>query len=597
MPRHRIHMLVLACLLIPATLHAQDAETADDVWDLMEVDGGSESRPVSVGKPNADVDKLVQFYLRLYGKQLKSKDWTTRAMSVLSLGRLADERVTDTLLDVLHNDKDPYVRAFAWETLHARNPLLSEGHRRRWTRGGLQLDLDENVLRGRLRTGLIRSIRPLGPTDRTRKLWLRTFVGTNLLYAPDLPVLLALRRNLATWRDPDLIRQMILALGHPDHCYRAEFVLRGLGAGLPTAEALHDSGSELRGGWKALQQEYAHWQENRTLEPFDPDRADPYTGRSELLKAPRSIRNPNDPTWRRDLELPDLRVDALSVAFVVDSTASMHRAIDWLRADLLRMMQALKLLSREPAIGVTLYRDRGEEYLVRMHRMTRDARKLTRVLARTTAKGGGDYPEAVYEAVYATLDQHPWLRGHKVIVLVGDAPPHRDTMASLKQLITRGVEEKNLRAHCLKVFNSDWAKAASSAEQFGGEVPLDPSETFDQIARWGKGKSIEANFFSTKPAVMYSGVQVPVSQGFESSTYREILAAIFMSCTNEAYHDRAKPLVTVLLECLERSPKEKRIYKTGAEYKTIQERHERGRLKKNDTQRYRQKTPKAPAKP
>ena len=38
--------------------------------------------------------------------------------------------------------------------------------------------------------------------------------------------------------------------------------------------------------------------------------------------------------------------------------------------------------------------------------------------------GGRDIPEAVYEALYTSVHDFPWMAEKRMIILVGDAPPH-----------------------------------------------------------------------------------------------------------------------------------------------------------------------------
>ena len=99
------------------------------------------------------IDQLVEHYLEMYGKHLKSRDWMARAMAVIGLARVDDPRITARLFEVLDGDKLPLVRVYAWEAVHSRLGSLDEEQRGRWVRTGRTL-LAKGLLRGDLRVGL-----------------------------------------------------------------------------------------------------------------------------------------------------------------------------------------------------------------------------------------------------------------------------------------------------------------------------------------------------------------------------------------------------------------------------------------------------------
>ena len=63
------------------------------------------------------------------------------------------------------------------------------------------------------------------------------------------------------------------------------------------------------------------------------------------------------------------------MTLAIDSTGSMHGAIAWVKADAIKLLRALALISREPRLGVTFYRDKGDAYVVQVHPMTDDGGK------------------------------------------------------------------------------------------------------------------------------------------------------------------------------------------------------------------------------
>jgi hypothetical protein len=76
--------------------------------------------------------------------------------------------------------------------------------------------------------------------------------------------------------------------------------------------------------------------------------------------------------------------------------------------------------------GADVYRDTADEYVVRSFPFTRDVAAMQASLNAQSFNGGGDYPEAMDQAMAAAM-RFDW-RGAsaKVVLLVADAPPHDD---------------------------------------------------------------------------------------------------------------------------------------------------------------------------
>jgi hypothetical protein len=76
-------------------------------------------------------------------------------------------------------------------------------------------------------------------------------------------------------------------------------------------------------------------------------------------------------------------------------------------------------------IGMVVYRDYPPDaYITRVTPFTKDFSVFQRNLNAISAWGGGDIPEAVYEALYDGADKFPWAAESRLLILVGDAPPH-----------------------------------------------------------------------------------------------------------------------------------------------------------------------------
>lgn len=140
---------------------------------------------------------------------------------------------------------------------------------------------------------------------------------------------------------------------------------------------------------------------------------------------------------------PDRRLDirtsariapirAFDLLLVVDATGSMGDEMEYLKRELASIMASLA--ERHPGvdarIGLIVYRDNGDQYVVRDFPFTGKVDELVARLSEQRADGGGDYPEAVDQALDRAMD-YPW-RDNAVrsLVLVADAPPHDDRIAA-----------------------------------------------------------------------------------------------------------------------------------------------------------------------
>jgi len=121
-------------------------------------------------------------------------------------------------------------------------------------------------------------------------------------------------------------------------------------------------------------------------------------------------------------------VQAFDLLLVIDATGSMSDEMNYLKSELTSIMAAVA--ERHPGvdirIGLIVYRDVGDDYVVRQFGFTGNVGAIQTVLARQDAGGGGDYPEAVDQAMATALD-FPWREDAvKALMLVADAPPHDD---------------------------------------------------------------------------------------------------------------------------------------------------------------------------
>jgi hypothetical protein len=121
--------------------------------------------------------------------------------------------------------------------------------------------------------------------------------------------------------------------------------------------------------------------------------------------------------------------DALSrldLAFCVDLTGSMSGFIAAAKQHMARVLDALKgPLGDGLRVAVVGYRDHSDgPKLLEIHPLDGDLAAVSAAVQQLSVGGGGDAPEAVYAGLKACLELN-WREGsYRVVILVGDAPPH-----------------------------------------------------------------------------------------------------------------------------------------------------------------------------
>lgn len=124
----------------------------------------------------------------------------------------------------------------------------------------------------------------------------------------------------------------------------------------------------------------------------------------------------------------------LDLVFVLDATGSMADELEWLTSDLASIVRtATRGTGVDTRFALVVYRDYGDEYVVRSYAFTGSVWSMQATLRAQSAAGGGDYPEAADQALAAAL-QLPWRRGQgeRLLFHIADAPPHdRDARAYL----------------------------------------------------------------------------------------------------------------------------------------------------------------------
>lgn len=150
----------------------------------------------------------------------------------------------------------------------------------------------------------------------------------------------------------------------------------------------------------------------------------------------------------------------VDLIFAIDATGSMKNDIEVLKNELQIMLENTLAEKSRLQFGLLFYRDYGDTYKymdlpVRCFPFTKNLESFNKNLnsIKILGKEGGDIPEAVYEAMYASSEFYKWRSdAQKVVILIGDAEPHptpRGTKKYSKDYVLALAESKGIDIHAI----------------------------------------------------------------------------------------------------------------------------------------------------
>jgi len=157
-----------------------------------------------------------------------------------------------------------------------------------------------------------------------------------------------------------------------------------------------------------------------------------HEGRATRLGSLILTRNARAQRRTITLDTPAENVRRLDLALVIDTTGSMADELEYLKTDLDAIVGDLNQRHQNVDIRVALvaYRDHGDEYVTRTFDFTTDVGDLRMDLSRQRADGGGDYPEAVEDALARAVALNWREEAVRSLLFVADAPPHADDVGA-----------------------------------------------------------------------------------------------------------------------------------------------------------------------
>ena len=145
-------------------------------------------------------------------------------------------------------------------------------------------------------------------------------------------------------------------------------------------------------------------------------------------------------------------IENLDLLVTIDATGSMSDEMRYLQTELKAIVGRVERANPNLNVrtGLIVYRDVGDEYVVREIPFTDDIEDFRQSLSEQAAGGGGDTPEAMHTALQKGLEMEWRKDALKVNLLVADAPPHdrhiTDTWDAGLMSRTRGIHMVPLAA-------------------------------------------------------------------------------------------------------------------------------------------------------
>ncbi|MDR2921901.1 MAG: VWA domain-containing protein [Treponema sp.] len=140
----------------------------------------------------------------------------------------------------------------------------------------------------------------------------------------------------------------------------------------------------------------------------------------------------------------------VDIVVCLDVTGSMKPYFDAIRLRLIPILKEMTAGFVSFRIGMVFYKDYYDEFINKVFPFTRDFDALQRNISGVRVNGGGDIPEAVYEALYAGATKLSWEAEKRIMLLIGDAPPHPRPRGSItRQMVDREAADRGIEVHAI----------------------------------------------------------------------------------------------------------------------------------------------------
>jgi hypothetical protein len=140
----------------------------------------------------------------------------------------------------------------------------------------------------------------------------------------------------------------------------------------------------------------------------------------------------------------------LDLVLSLDATESMQNDLPFLKSSLVPLLEEKTARFDAVRVGFVYYRDYLEEFLFKTNDFSDDFSVVQTAVNGIRVAGGRDIPEAVNEALFAGITEFIWQADNRLIILVGDAPPHPLPRGSItEQMVLDSAIEENVDIHAI----------------------------------------------------------------------------------------------------------------------------------------------------
>ncbi len=160
---------------------------------------------------------------------------------------------------------------------------------------------------------------------------------------------------------------------------------------------------------------------------------------------PGSMEELSDAQVTAEIGSIDTPLRALDLMFVFDTTGSMGDELLYLQKEFEDI--AGRVADQSTRFSVNFYRDHGDAYIVHSNPFSDDIKAASALINAESADGGGDYEEAVDEALINAVMEHEWREeASKILFLILDAPPHdTDEVAANLRMAVEAATAQGIR--------------------------------------------------------------------------------------------------------------------------------------------------------
>jgi hypothetical protein len=154
-----------------------------------------------------------------------------------------------------------------------------------------------------------------------------------------------------------------------------------------------------------------------------------------------------DRIWKILKKEENKKVD---LVICLDVTGSMKPYFDAIRQQLIPNLQEIVAEYESFRIGMVFFKDYRDEFLTKVFPFTTDFNLLQRNVDTVKVGGGGDIPEAVFEALHDGATKLAWNAESKIMILIGDAPPHPRPRGKItRQMVDRETSQRGIKLHAI----------------------------------------------------------------------------------------------------------------------------------------------------